>query len=100
MSPATCELLGQWRIVKADLWGRDYLDLARPAYFRVGSDGWAEFAVGAVEATAEVSFFSDAAASTKAIKPLAMARPNCRTMAPLKSSCLSTIVTTPATPRT
>ena len=56
MSPATCELVGQWRIVEADLWDRDYLDLARPAYFRVGSDGWAEFAVGAVEATAEVEY--------------------------------------------
>jgi len=56
MSPATCELLGQWRIVKADLWDRDYLDLARPAYFRVGSGGWAEFAFGAVEATAEVEY--------------------------------------------
>jgi hypothetical protein len=56
MSPATCELVGQWRIVEADLWDRDYLDLAGPAYFRVGRDGWAEFAFGAVEATAEIEY--------------------------------------------
>jgi len=56
MSPATCELVGQWRIVEADLWDRDYLDLAGPAYFRVGSDGWAKFAFGVVEATAEIEY--------------------------------------------
>ena len=56
MSPATCELVGQRRTVEADLWGRDYFDLAGPAYFRVGSDGWAEFAFGAVEATAEIEY--------------------------------------------
>ena len=56
MSPATCELVGQWRIVKADLWDRDYLDLAGPTYFRVGSDGWAQFAFGVVEATAEIEY--------------------------------------------
>jgi len=105
MSPATCELVGQWRIVEADLWDRDYLDLAGPAYFRVGSDGWAEFAFGAVEATAEIEYgrtiaFSVGAVSTKATKSLAMARPNRRTMAPSKSSCLSTMVTTPSSLRT
>jgi hypothetical protein len=51
---ATCELVGRWRIVEADLWDRDYLDLVEPAYFRLGNDGWAEFAFGAVNATAEL----------------------------------------------
>ena len=50
---ATCELVGRQRIVKADLWDRDYLDLVEPAYFRLDNDGWAEFAFGAVKATAE-----------------------------------------------
>jgi hypothetical protein len=26
-----CELIGRWRIVEADLWERDYLDLVEPA---------------------------------------------------------------------
>ena len=56
MSPATCELVGQWRIAEADLCDRDYLDLAGPAYFRVGRDGWAQFALGAAEATAEIEY--------------------------------------------
>ena len=26
-----CQLIGRWRIVKADIWDRDYLDLVEPA---------------------------------------------------------------------
>jgi len=52
--PAACELIGRWRIVEADLWDRDYLDLVEPAYFQIGNHGWAEFAFGAVKATAEL----------------------------------------------
>jgi hypothetical protein len=44
---ADCELLGRWRIIAADLWDRDYLDMVEPAYLQIGSDGWAEFAFGA-----------------------------------------------------
>jgi hypothetical protein len=28
---AGCQLIGRWRIVEADLWDRDYLDLVEPA---------------------------------------------------------------------
>ena len=52
--PTTCELIGRWRIVEADLWDRDYLDLVGPAYLQIGNDGWAEFASGAVNATAQL----------------------------------------------
>jgi hypothetical protein len=41
-------LLGRWRIVEADLWDRDYLDLVQPAYISFGRDGRGEFAFGAV----------------------------------------------------
>jgi hypothetical protein len=54
--PAGCEVIGRWRIVAADLWDRDYLDLAGPAYFRIGHQGWAEFAFGVVNATAELEY--------------------------------------------
>ncbi|WP_287068571.1 hypothetical protein [Mesorhizobium sp.] len=30
-TPADCQLIGRWRIVEADLWDRDYLDLDGPA---------------------------------------------------------------------
>jgi hypothetical protein len=48
--PATCELVGWWRIVEADLWDRDYLDLVKPAYLQIGHARWAEFAFGCVTA--------------------------------------------------
>ena len=54
--PAGCEVIGRWRIVAADLWDRDYLDLAGPAYFQIGAEGWAEFTLGAVDATAELEY--------------------------------------------
>jgi hypothetical protein len=55
-SPAICELTGRWRIVEADLWDRAYLDLVEPAYLQIGNDGRAEFAFGAVNATAELEY--------------------------------------------
>jgi hypothetical protein len=42
---ADCELVGRWWITDADLWDRDYLDMAGPAYLRIGRDGWARFAI-------------------------------------------------------
>ncbi len=41
-------LLGTWRIVEADLWDRDYLDLVEPASITFGKNGRGEFAFGAV----------------------------------------------------
>jgi hypothetical protein len=49
---ATCKIIGRWRIVEADLWDRDYLDLVEPAHL----DGWAEFAFGAVQAGGEIEY--------------------------------------------
>ena len=43
-------------VVEADLWDRAYLDLAGPAYLEIADNGWAEFAFGAVEATAELEY--------------------------------------------
>jgi hypothetical protein len=54
--PAECRLIGRWRIVEADLWDRAYLDLAGPAYLRIGDDGWAEFAFGAANASGELAY--------------------------------------------
>jgi len=53
---ASCELLGRWRIVEADLWERDYLDMVEPAYLQIGRDGWAEFAFGCVTAGGEIEY--------------------------------------------
>jgi hypothetical protein len=55
-APADCQIIGRWRIVEADLWDRDYLDLVDPAYLQIGNDGWAEFAFGAVTAGGELGY--------------------------------------------
>jgi len=54
--PDGCEVIGRWRIVASDLWDREYLDLARPAYLQIDAEGWAEFGFGAVDATAELEY--------------------------------------------
>jgi hypothetical protein len=57
MSPsAGCQLIGRWRIVEADLWDRDYLDLVEPAYMTFNKNGRGEFAFGAVNATMELEY--------------------------------------------
>jgi hypothetical protein len=54
--PATCELIGRWRIIEADLWDRDYLDMIEPAHLEIGPEGWAEFAFGCVTAGGELEY--------------------------------------------
>ena len=37
--PTDCRLIGRWRIVEADLWDRDYLDLCGPATLTITAQG-------------------------------------------------------------
>ena len=53
---AGCQLIGRWRIVEADLWDGDYLDLVEPAYMTFNKNGRGEFAFGAVNATMELEY--------------------------------------------
>jgi hypothetical protein len=53
---AGCQLIGKWRIVKADLWDRDYLDMVEPAHITFNKDGRGEFAFGALDATMELEY--------------------------------------------
>jgi hypothetical protein len=49
-------LLGKWRIVEADIWDEDYLDLVEPAYISFTADGRGEFAFGAVQGGMELEY--------------------------------------------
>ena len=49
-------LIGTWRIVEADLWDRDYLDLVEPASITFRKDGRGEFAFGAVHGDMELEY--------------------------------------------
>jgi hypothetical protein len=55
-APAGCKLVGRWRIVEADLWDRDYLDLCGPAEIVIGAEGRGEIAFGAMQATLDIEY--------------------------------------------
>lgn len=56
MNAANCLLIGRWRIVEADQWDHNYLDLVEPAYITFGKDGTGEFVFGVVNATLDVEY--------------------------------------------
>jgi hypothetical protein len=103
---ASCELIGRWRIVEADLWDRDYLDMVEPAYLEIGGDGWAEFAFGCVTAGGELEysqtivFFRWSGFDEGDEISGDGYRPSCRMTARSRSSCRSTTATTPSSPAT
>lgn len=45
-----CQLIGHWRIVEADIWDRDYLDLVELAMMMIEATGHGEIAFGAMQA--------------------------------------------------
>jgi hypothetical protein len=51
-----CKLVGRWRVVEADIWDRDYLDLCGPAAITIGADGRGEIAFGAMQATLDIEY--------------------------------------------
>ena len=53
---AGCQLIGRWRIVEADLWDREYLDLCGPAAIDIGANGRGEIAFGAMQATLDIEY--------------------------------------------
>jgi hypothetical protein len=54
--PAGCRLIGRWRIVEADLWDRDHLDLDGPAAISIGAGGRGEIAFGAMQAGLDLEY--------------------------------------------
>jgi len=55
-APMGCLLIGRWRIVKADLWDRDHLDLVEPAKLIIRADGHGEIAFGAMQAGLDLEY--------------------------------------------
>ncbi|KPH04568.1 hypothetical protein B5K08_23455 [Rhizobium leguminosarum bv. trifolii] len=53
---ANCHLIGRWRIVAADLWDRDYLDLVEPATITIGANGHGEIGFGAMQASLDLGY--------------------------------------------
>jgi hypothetical protein len=55
-APMGCRLIGRWRIVAADNWERDHLDLCGPAKLDIRADGHGEIAFGALQASLEITY--------------------------------------------
>lgn len=53
---ASCQLIGSWRIVEADIWERGYLDLCGPAVVTIGADNHGEISFGALQAGLDLSY--------------------------------------------
>ena len=51
-----CRLIGRRRIVEADLWDRDYLDLVEPATMIIKADGHGEIVYGAMQAGLDLEY--------------------------------------------
>jgi hypothetical protein len=49
-------LVGRWRIIEADLWDCDHLDLGGPATITIGADNHGEIAFGAMRAALDLSY--------------------------------------------
>ena len=49
-------LIGKWRIVEADLWDRDYLDLVEPPRITFEDHGRGEFAFGCVNGALDCEY--------------------------------------------
>jgi hypothetical protein len=55
-APADCKLIGKWRIVEADLWDKDYLNLVERAHLTMKGDGRGEIAFGAMNASLDLEY--------------------------------------------
>jgi hypothetical protein len=51
-----CRRIGRWRIVAADIWERNYLDLCGPAMLDIRADGHGEIAFGALQAGLDLAY--------------------------------------------
>lgn len=59
MKASDTRVVGRWRIVEADLWDRDYLDLCGPATLIVKAGRQGEIAFGAMQASLDIDYGPD-----------------------------------------
>ena len=55
-APMNCRLVGHWRIIEADLWDRDHLDLVEPAMMTIRADGHGEITFGAMQGSLDLEY--------------------------------------------
>lgn len=55
-APKGCRLIGRWRIVEADIWDRDHLNLVEPAMMVIEANGHGQIAFGAMQANLDLEY--------------------------------------------
>jgi hypothetical protein len=98
-APMGCRLIGRWRIVAADIWERDYLDLCGPAMLDIRADGHGEIAFGAFQASLDLAYgYSDVSFDWAGFDEMdevrAPGRPNSSKTAPWRSNSIAITATT------
>ena len=101
-APMGCRPVGRWRIVAADIWERDYLDLCGPAMLDIRADGHGKSAStpsrpASTSPTAIRSSF-DGRGSTRWTRSEAPGRPNSSKTAPWRSLSAITATTLSSKP--
>lgn len=100
-APANCKLIGRWRIVQADIWERDHLDLCGPAVMTITDHGRGEIAFGALQAGLDIEYSRSAVGFTwegfdEMDEVSGDGSLNCSTTAPSKSNSPITMATKPS----
>lgn len=54
--PSQCAVVGRWRIVGADHWDRNFLDLVEPAHLTLDDRGHGKIVFGAVQVTLDPQY--------------------------------------------
>ena len=55
-APMNSQLVGRWRIVEADIWDRQYLDLCGSATILIQANGRGEISFGALQAGLDIEY--------------------------------------------
>ena len=63
-APADRKLIGRWRIVEADIWDRDYLDLCGQAAITITDRSRGEIEFGALQASLDIEYSRESVAFT------------------------------------
>jgi len=96
----SCKLVGRWRIVEADIWDRQHLDLCGPATIVIRSNGRGEIAFGALQAGLDIEYSRASVGFTwqrfdEMDESPATDQPNCSTTARSRSNSHITTATKP-----
>jgi hypothetical protein len=88
--PAECQIIGRWRIVEADQWDRNYLDLVDPAFIAFDTHGHGELVFGVVTVSLRLDYARTVVFFQKRMRSAGPGQPNSPTTTHSRLSFRST----------